>query len=222
MTRRVPVWFERLHLADIEVAADGALSLRYAPIQMKEDQMKLLTMAFVAAVSAGAAQADGTHMPDHDAAPGGTGQMEHMGDMDHMGGTGAASGHGVMAIGAPARAEEAARTVTVAMRETEDGRMVFDPPVLDFAAGETVRLAIRNEGEQEHEFVMDAPDEIQEHKAMMAEMPDMVHRDVNALRLGPGESGEIVWTFGAPGRYEFACLIPGHYEGGMHGPLVVR
>ncbi|MGP3726436.1 cupredoxin domain-containing protein [Cereibacter sphaeroides] len=151
--------------------------------------------------------------------------MDHMGDMggiDHMGGTGAASGHGAMVIGAPARAEEAARTVTVAMRETEDGRMVFDPPILDFAAGETVRLAIRNEGEQEHEFVMDAPDEIQEHKAIMAEMPDMVHRDANALRLGPGESGEITWTFGEPGSYEFACLIPGHYEGGMHGPLVVR
>ncbi|WP_101339546.1 type II toxin-antitoxin system HipA family toxin [Cereibacter azotoformans] len=30
MTRRVPVWFDKLHLADIEVAADGALSLRYA------------------------------------------------------------------------------------------------------------------------------------------------------------------------------------------------
>ncbi|MGP3699909.1 cupredoxin domain-containing protein [Rhodobacter sp. NSM] len=190
--------------------------------------MKLMTMAFLAAVSAGAAQADGTHMPDHGAAPGGTGQMEHMdhmgdmGAMDHMGGTDAASGHGATTIGAPARAEEAARTVTVAMRETEDGRMVFDPPALDFAAGETVRLAIRNEGEQEHEFVMDASDEIQEHKAMMAEMPDMVHRDANALRLGPGESGEITWTFGEPGSYEFACLIPGHYEGGMHGPLVVR
>jgi serine/threonine-protein kinase HipA len=27
--RQVPIWFESLHVADIEVAADGALSLRY-------------------------------------------------------------------------------------------------------------------------------------------------------------------------------------------------
>jgi serine/threonine-protein kinase HipA len=27
--RQVPIWFDSLHVADIEVAADGALSLRY-------------------------------------------------------------------------------------------------------------------------------------------------------------------------------------------------
>ncbi|NDW02705.1 plastocyanin/azurin family copper-binding protein, partial [Salipiger sp. PrR002] len=30
------------------------------------------------------------------------------------------------------------------------------------------------------------------------------------------------WTFGEPGTFEFACLLPGHYEAGMHGPLTVN
>ncbi|EKX59899.1 Copper tolerance protein [Rhodobacter sp. AKP1] len=179
---------------------------------MKE--MKLLTMTLVAALGAGAAQADGSHGHAQGAmgsSEGGLSAMDHMHDATET-----------MPLGAPASAAAEARTVTVTMRETDDGRMIFEPASLSFAAGETVRLVIRNAGEQEHEFVMDTPGEIEEHKAMMAEMPDMRHREANALRLGSGESGEILWTFGDPGRYEFACLIPGHYEGGMHGPLTVH
>ena len=37
-----------------------------------------------------------------------------------------------------------------------------------------------------------------------------------------GEEAEIVWTFGEAGEFEFACLIPGHYEAGMHGPLAIN
>lgn len=167
--------------------------------------MKLLTMTLAAAAFAGAAQADGGH--------------RHGQDGRDLPGAAAAS---ATALGSPASAKDATRTVAVAMRETEDGRMIFDPPRLEFLSGETVHLMIRNEGEQEHEFVMDSLAAIKEHQSMMAEMPDMAHHDANALHLQPGDRGEIAWTFGAPGSFEFACLLPGHYEGGMHGPLVVR
>jgi uncharacterized cupredoxin-like copper-binding protein len=33
--------------------------------------------------------------------------------------------------------------------------------------------------------------------------------------LAPGETGELAWTFTEPGRYQFACHIPGHVEAGM-------
>lgn len=33
--------------------------------------------------------------------------------------------------------------------------------------------------------------------------------------------GEVIWTFANEGTFEFACLIPVHYESGMHGPITV-
>jgi len=39
---------------------------------------------------------------------------------------------------------------------------------------------------------------------------------------GPGKTGEIVWHFNRAGSFEFACLIAGHYEAGMHLPITVE
>lgn len=128
-----------------------------------------------------------------------------------------------MALGGPAH-HEPTRTVEVVMTEDYDADLVFvyEPKELTFEAGETVRLRIVNKGEEVHEFVMDTMEANAEHKAMMEKFPEMEHDDPNAVRLEPGEEAEIIWTFGEAGTYEFACLIPGHYEGGMHGPLNVN
>ncbi len=134
----------------------------------------------------------------------------------------AGPGHdGMMEIGQPANAGTETRTIQVKLMETEEGDMIFEPRVLDFQAGETVRLAIENIGEQEHEFVMDTVAAVAEHKELMNEFPEMEHDDPNAVRLAPGEKGEIIWTFANAGSFQFACLIPGHYEAGMHGALSV-
>jgi len=50
----------------------------------------------------------------------------------------------------------------------------------------------------------------------------MEHDDPNAVRLGAGDDVEIIWSFTNAGSLEFACLIPGHYESGMHGDVVVE
>ncbi len=128
-----------------------------------------------------------------------------------------------MALGSPAH-HKATRTVEMVMKEDYNAELVFvyEPKELTFEAGETVRLHIINKGEEVHEFVMDTIEENAKHKAMMEKFPEMEHDDPNAVRLEPGEEAEIIWTFGKPGSYEFACLIPGHYEGGMHGPLTVN
>ena len=133
----------------------------------------------------------------------------------------AGPGHDEMAIGMPGDAAHVDRTVEISMLETDEGEMLYEPSDLAFSTGETVRLVITNDGEQEHEFVLDTPEENQEHKAVMEEFPEMEHDDPNAVRLEPGESGEIVWTFANDGTFEFACLILGHYEAGMHGDVVV-
>lgn len=57
---------------------------------------------------------------------------------------------------------------------------------------------------------------------MMERFPEMEHDDPYSVRFESGSSGEIVWTFTNAGSFEFACLIPGHYEAGMHGPILVN
>lgn len=125
-----------------------------------------------------------------------------------------------MPIGLPGDAASVDRTIEVTMSETDDGEMLFEPREMTFAAGETIRFNITNKGALEHEFVLDTADGNAEHKEMMAKM-DMEHDDPNSVRLDAGASGEVVWTFANAGTFEFACLIPGHYESGMHGPIVV-
>ena len=39
------------------------------------------------------------------------------------------------------------------------------------------------------------------------------------IRLAPGRSGEIVWKFTNAGAFKIACLVPGHYDAGMHGDV---
>ncbi len=129
--------------------------------------------------------------------------------------------HDELAVGNPGKAAQAKRTIAVSMMETEDGKMLFDPSEITAAQGETIRIVIKNTGEVDHEFVMDGRAENAKHKALMEKFPEMEHDDPNAVRLAPGEEGEIVWTFTKAGEFEFACLIPGHYESGMHGPLTV-
>ena len=139
----------------------------------------------------------------------------------HAGGTGHTHDD-MMAVGQPGNAADADRTIDIVMLEKEDGSMVFEPAVLNMKKGETVRFKIINKGEGDHEFVIDEVAANQKHKMAMEKYPDMEHADPNAIRLESGKSGEIVWTFANTGKFEFACLIPGHYEAGMHGELTVE
>lgn len=127
-----------------------------------------------------------------------------------------------IAVGMPGDAGKIDRTVEISMIETDDGEMLYEPRDFAFRKGETVRFVISNDGEQEHELVLDTVEKNQEHKAMMERFPEMEHADPNAVRLEPGETGEIVWTFANEGEFEFACLMMGHYEAGMNGPVVVN
>jgi uncharacterized cupredoxin-like copper-binding protein len=56
----------------------------------------------------------------------------------------------------------------------------------------------------------------------MQKFPEMEHSDPNQVSLDPGKSGELIWQFSKAGRFDFACLQPGHFEAGMRGHIVVR
>ena len=77
-----------------------------------------------------------------------------------------------------------------------------------------------NKSGLEHELVIDTVESNAKHKELMAEI-DIEHDDPNSIRLKPGISGTVIWTFASTGTFEFACLIPGHYESGMHEPIEV-
>jgi uncharacterized cupredoxin-like copper-binding protein len=130
-------------------------------------------------------------------------------------------GHAQSLAGEPGREADVTRTIEVTMEETDDGKMLYRPAAIEVKAGQTVRLAVRNAGETEHEFVLDTHDEIMAHKMAMEESPAMRHDEPNSVRLAPGQSGNIVWRFTAAGTLTFACLIPGHFEAGMRGDVTV-
>ena len=115
-----------------------------------------------------------------------------------------------------------ARTVEVTMKETEDAKMLFEPNRVEIKRGEQVKFVLKNVGQVDHEFMLDSVENNAKHKVQMEKNPDMEHDDPNGKRLAPKGSNEIVWRFTKPGTFEFACLITGHYESGMHGTVVVK
>jgi uncharacterized cupredoxin-like copper-binding protein len=131
-------------------------------------------------------------------------------------------GHDKVSVaGEPGKKAKVTQTIQVTMKETDDGKMLYMPASVTVKEGQTVRFAIRNAGETDHEFVLDTQEEIMEHKKVMEKFPEMEHDDPNSVRLEPGKSGEIIWKFTKSGTLTFACLIPGHYEAGMHGDVSV-
>ena len=60
------------------------------------------------------------------------------------------------------------------------------------------------------------------HGKLMERFPEMEHDDPNGKRLAPQTLSDIIWKFTKKGTFEFACLIPGHYQAGMHGLIMVK
>jgi uncharacterized cupredoxin-like copper-binding protein len=129
--------------------------------------------------------------------------------------------HEHFAAGEPGDPQKPFRVVKVTM--LEDGKkMLFEPTVVEVRLGEQVRFEIFNEGSWNHEFVLATEAANRKHAELMKKFPDMEHDDPNALRLPPFASGAILWKFTKRGAFEYACLIPGHLEAGMHGEVIVK
>ena len=129
-----------------------------------------------------------------------------------------ASAHGPAAFGRPAAAAQARRTVAVEMADT----MRFSPAEITVARGEVVRFVVSNKGAVAHEMVLGTLATLKEHAEHMKQHPGMAHEEPNMIQLAPGKSGELVWQFTARGEFHYGCLVPGHFEAGMIGKIVVR
>ena len=103
-----------------------------------------------------------------------------------------------------------------------DDAMRFTPARIEVREGETVRFRVRNAGKVLHEMVIGTPEELKAHAEMMKKHPGMEHDEPFMSHVAAGKSGDIVWNFNRAGTFQFACLIPGHFEAGMLGTIVVQ
>lgn len=121
------------------------------------------------------------------------------------------------AWGIAGQAAKVSRTITVRMTDA----MRFEPALITVREGETVRLRAVNQGKVLHEIVLGTASELAAHAALMKKFPGMEHDEPWMAHVSTGKRGDIVWTFNRPGEFDFACLIPGHFEAGMVGKLIV-
>jgi uncharacterized cupredoxin-like copper-binding protein len=120
-------------------------------------------------------------------------------------------------FGRPGDPTKVNRTIEVRMTDA----MRFEPAEIRVRTGEHVRFKIANAGIHKHEFVLGTIRELREHAEAMKKNPDMEHEDDHQLMLAGGKSGELVWQFTLGGTFHFGCLLPGHFDQGMVGRIVV-
>ena len=122
-------------------------------------------------------------------------------------------------------AMEVTRTIQVDMNDS----MRFTPDVLQVAAGEAVKLVVHNSGKLPHEMVLGTEAALKAHAIEMkqsaghsAEHNHASGNDFLALSVKPGETKEWVIRFDQAQTLQMACLIPGHFEAGMMGQVIVQ
>jgi len=157
---------------------------------------------------AGALAAEEKHGASHGAAHDMPGMRHDTPGMSHDMGT----------AGRPGDPAKVSRTVEIVM--SDDLR--FTPARVQVKAGETLRFFLRNAGSGEHDMAIGPSADLKAHAEMMRAQPHMKHAAPNMARVAPGRRGGIVWQFTQAGTVDFACLVPGHYEGGMRGVIEVR
>jgi len=127
----------------------------------------------------------------------------------------------MLAAGEPGDQKKPFRTIEIVMTEGP-GAMTYSLDRIEVRRGEQIKFVLRNTGELAHEFLLDSVENNAKHKMEMEHHPDMAHDEVNGKWLAPKTSSDILWRFTKAGAFEFACLIPGHYEAGMKGVVVVK
>jgi uncharacterized cupredoxin-like copper-binding protein len=111
------------------------------------------------------------------------------------------------------------REVTIEMSDA----MRFAPSALQVKQGETIRFTVKNLGKMRHEWVIGNETELLAHAAQMKKAGAGSHKHdmANAVSVGAGEQGTLIWTFDKAESLAMACFEPGHYEAGMRGTITV-
>lgn len=96
----------------------------------------------------------------------------------------------------------------------------FSADEIDAKAGK-LAITLKNDGQAPHEFIVlktdAAPDALPVSGGRVSE-DDSVGE---VSEVEPGKTGKATLKL-SPGTYVYVCNIPGHYQGGMNGKLVVQ
>jgi uncharacterized cupredoxin-like copper-binding protein len=119
----------------------------------------------------------------------------------------------LLALSACGGGQKASTTLNVTLSDFK-----FTPDTFVVPAGKEITLNLKNEGAVEHEFViMKLGTNVGEHFG--PEDEDNIYWEVE---VDKGESKSATFTAPSdPGEYQVVCGIPGHFEAGMVGKLVV-
>ncbi len=110
------------------------------------------------------------------------------------------------------------RTIEVVMTD----QMRFTPDLVKVKKGDVIKFVHTNSGQIMHEFVLGTSTSLNEHAEMMKKFPGMEHSEPYMAHVPPGETKSIIWKFSKAGEFAFGCLIPGHYDAGMKGKVLVE
>lgn len=120
------------------------------------------------------------------------------------------------------------------------GEFYFTPKVIQLKAGERVTIVFTNRGKIDHEFM--AGRKVKMEHGMPEGYKNDFFRGIKATFTGndaefenkPGHGIEVYFeaggsgklTFTVPksktGKWGFGCFIPGHYQAGQKGTLIVK
>ena len=128
--------------------------------------------------------------------------------------------HATFNAGTPGDPKKPFRTIEVIAKEG-NGTMSYEPAKVVVQQGEQIKFVIMNSGELDHEFMLETFEANAKHAIAMQKNPEMEHDDPNGKTVVSKKQAEMVWKFSKLGTFEYACLIPGHYEAGMKGVVEV-
>ncbi|MBT6274221.1 MAG: cupredoxin family protein [Chromatiales bacterium] len=122
------------------------------------------------------------------------------------------------AFGKASDPEHAHTTITIDMLD----KLRFAPESVQIKRGDTVRFVVKNSGKLMHEMVLGTDESLKEHAAVMMKFPGMEHDEPHMAHVAPGKQLVMGWQFTKAGTFNFGCLVPGHYEAGMKGTIIVQ
>ena len=123
------------------------------------------------------------------------------------------SGHNAARADTPQELGPGLVTVNVGVRYSK-----FSISTLHVRTGTTVRFLVRNQDPIHHEFIVGDAQVHARHERGRGAVHPPVPGEVS---VGPGEIGETFYQFTQPGRFLFACHLPGHFAYGMSGWVIV-
>ena len=94
----------------------------------------------------------------------------------------------------------------------------FSLSTLHVRPGTVVRFLVHNDDPIHHEFIVgDASVHLRHERGTESAHPPVP----GEVSIAPNDIGETFYRFNTPGRYEFACHLPGHLAFGMKGWVIV-